>query len=102
MDGGVTGILYGGNGGEQLIVQLIGALTIIVVGGGLSYTFFKLQDKWTKGGIRPTRDDEITGLDLPEMGVPAYSITDSTPIDAEIEEITVPSRASAAAGDGCP
>lgn len=100
VDGGVTGILYGGTGGEQLIVQLIGALTIIVVGGGLSYAFFKLQDKWTKGGIRPTRDDEIAGLDLPEMGVPAYSMTDSTPIDAEIEELTVPSRASATLGDG--
>ncbi len=72
------------------------------MGGGLSYRIFELQDKWTKDGVRPTRDDEITGLDPPEMGVPAYSLTDFTPIDAEIEEITVPSRASAVAGDGCP
>ena len=25
-----------------------------------------------KGGIRSTEDDEIAGLDLPEMGVEAY------------------------------
>ena len=39
--------------------HIIGALTIIVVGFGLSYTFFKLQDRWTKGGIRSSREDEI-------------------------------------------
>jgi ammonium transporter, Amt family len=98
VDGGVTGILYGGTGGEQLIVQLIGALTIIVVGGGLSYTFFKLQDKWTKGGIRPTADDEITGLDLPEMGLPAYTMVDSTPVDGD--RVSVPGREPATLGDG--
>jgi Amt family ammonium transporter len=96
VDGGVTGILYGGSGAEQLICQIIGALTIIVVGGGLSYMFFKLQDKWTKGGIRSTREDEIAGLDLPEMGVAAYTMIDSTPIDAP--EVEVPGRQPAAAG----
>ena len=40
---------------------------------GLAYGFFKLQDKLTEGGIRPTAEDEIAGLDLVEMGVPAYS-----------------------------
>jgi ammonium transporter, Amt family len=97
VDGGVTGILYGGTGGEQLIVQLIGALTIILVGGGLSYTFFKLQDKWTKGGIRPTADDEIAGLDLPEMGVAAYTMVDSTPSDGD--RVSAPGREPATSGD---
>ena len=44
-------------------------------------------------------DPEIAGLALPEMGLPAYSMADSTPIDAEMEELTVPSRASATLGD---
>jgi len=95
VDGGITGILYGGTGAEQLIVQLIGAVTIIVVGGGLSYTFFKLQDKWTKGGIRPAAEDEIAGLDLAEMGVPAYTTIDSTPVDSD--RVRVPGRSTASA-----
>jgi Amt family ammonium transporter len=72
VEGGVTGILYGGSGGEQLVAQAIGAATIVVVFGLLSYTFFKVQNSMTKGGIRPSREDELAGLDLPEMGVLAY------------------------------
>ncbi len=81
---GLTGILYGTNGklfgsgsfGElgfgQLASQAIGALVIIFIMGGIAYGFFKLQDKFTKGGIRSTEADEIAGLDRPEMGVLAY------------------------------
>ena len=72
VEGGVTGILYGGSGGEQLIAQVIGAATIIVVFGALAYAFFKIQNALTKGGIRPIAEDEMAGLDLPEMGVLAY------------------------------
>ncbi len=68
---GVTGILYGGSGGGQLICQLIGVVTIVVVMGALSWGFFALS-KAIFGGIRSDEDDEIAGLDLPEMGVPAY------------------------------
>ncbi|MCU0270305.1 MAG: ammonium transporter, partial [Acidimicrobiales bacterium] len=67
---GVTGILYGDP--EQLIVQLIALVTIIVVGGGLSFAFFKIQNSLTKGGIRSDVGEEEAGLDLPEMGVLAY------------------------------
>ena len=67
----VTGLFYGGGGG-QLMSQLAGALCIIFVMGAVAYAFFKIQDKITKGGIRPSEDDEIAGLDLPEMGVLAY------------------------------
>ncbi len=80
VEGGVTGIFYGGSGFEQLIAQAIGALTIIVFFGGLSYGFFKLQNKLTKGGIRTTEEDEINGLDLPEMGVLAYPTSDSATV----------------------
>jgi Amt family ammonium transporter len=97
VDGGVTGILYGGTGAEQLMCQIIGALTIVVVGGGLSYMFFKLGNKWTKGGIRSSREDEIAGLDIPEMGVAAYTMVDATPMDTPPAE--APSRQPAALGD---
>ena len=75
-DDGVTGILYGGNGGEQLLAQAIGALTIVIFFGLLSFAFFKIQDILTPGGIRSKEDDEIGGLDLPEMGVLAYPNAD--------------------------
>ena len=72
---GVTGFLYdfGSLGWGQFASQAIGALVICTVIFGLAFGFFKLQNKLTKGGIRPTAEDEISGLDLVEMGVPAYS-----------------------------
>ena len=38
----------------------------------ISFTFFKVQNALTKGGIRSKAEDEVMGLDLPEMGVQAY------------------------------
>lgn len=77
VEGGVSGILYkdgafsflGGDWG-QLGAQLISVATIIVFGFGLSSLFFKIQDKIM--GIRSKEDDEIQGLDMPEMGSMAY------------------------------
>ncbi|MGQ0804166.1 MAG: ammonium transporter [Actinomycetota bacterium] len=70
---GVTGILYDFDLGlRQLGSQAIGAAVIIFVMGGIAYGFFKLQDRFMKGGIRPTEEVEQAGLDLPEMGVLAY------------------------------
>ena len=70
---GVTGILYDfGLGGKQLLSQAIGALVIWTVIFGVAYAFFSIQNKLTKGGIRSSEEDEIAGLDLPEMGVLAY------------------------------
>jgi Amt family ammonium transporter len=70
---GVTGLFYDFNdGGRQLIAQLIGALVIVVVLGGISYGFFKLCDKLFEGGIRVSAETEVAGLDLPEMGVLGY------------------------------
>ena len=71
---GVEGIIKGDWG--QLGAQALGALVIVVFNGGLAFTFFKVQDivskKMGKGGIRSKAEDEIGGLDLPEMGVYAY------------------------------
>ncbi len=68
---GVTGLFYGDAG--QFVAQLIGAIVICTVMFGLAFTFFKLQNRFMKGGIRPEESMELDGLDLHEMGVPAYS-----------------------------
>ena len=71
---GVKGIIKGDWG--QLGAQALGVAVIVVVIGGIAYTFFKLQDtiskKMGKGGIRSSEEDELVGLDIPEMGVYAY------------------------------
>jgi Amt family ammonium transporter len=67
---GVEGLLYGNAG--QFMAQLAGAVTIWTVMLGIAYAFFKIQNSVMAGGIRSTEEDEIAGLDLPEMGVPAY------------------------------
>ncbi|MGI9119373.1 MAG: ammonium transporter, partial [Acidimicrobiales bacterium] len=66
----VEGLIKGNVG--QFVAQAIGAAVICTVMFAIAYAFFKIQDKTTKGGIRPSEDDELTGLDLPEMGVLAY------------------------------
>ena len=66
----LKGLIYGET--DQFLAQLIGAAMIWTVIFGLAFAFFKIQDKLTKGGIRPTEEDELAGLDLPEMGVLAY------------------------------
>jgi ammonium transporter, Amt family len=71
-DGGVQGILYGLDNLDQLAAQAIGALVICTVIFGVAFTFFKIQNALTKGGIRPPEEEELAGLDLPEMGVLAY------------------------------
>ena len=68
----IYGVLYGHGGWGQLGAQALGVLTIGTVMFGIALTFFKLQNKLTKGGIRSAAEDEVEGLDLPEMGVLAY------------------------------
>ena len=71
---GVTGI-FGGNfsiGLGQLGAQAIGVIVIWTVMLGIAYTFFKIQNSITKGGIRTPAEEEIAGVDMPEMGVLAY------------------------------
>jgi ammonium transporter, Amt family len=72
VEGGVTGILYGGTGAKQLIAQAIGCAVIIFGMGFVAWAFFKIQNALTKGGIRPTDEVEMAGVDMPEMGVLAY------------------------------
>jgi ammonium transporter, Amt family len=68
VSGGVTGLFYGD--ASQLVAQLIAIGVLLVWGLGVSYVFFKLLDKvW---GLRVAPEDELEGLDIPEMGVLAY------------------------------
>ena len=68
---GVKGIIKGEWG--QLGAQGLGVLVIWTVIFGIAFGFFKIQNKFTKGGIRSTEEDELAGLDLSEMGVLAYN-----------------------------
>ncbi len=83
VDGTVKGLFYGDGG--QLVAELIGCAVILAWAWGGGYLFFKVQDKLM--GIRSKPEDELAGLDIPEMGVPAYVDGDGMP-------------ASAPAGDG--
>jgi Amt family ammonium transporter len=69
--GTVRGLFYGGGVG-QLSAQLIAVVVVVAWAFGLGYAFFKIQDAFTKGGIRSTPEDELAGLDATEMGVLAY------------------------------
>jgi len=68
----IWGLFYGHGGAGQLAAQAMGVLTIATVMLGIAYAFFAIQNKLTKGGIRPTAEVEMEGMDLPEMGVLAY------------------------------
>jgi Amt family ammonium transporter len=84
---GITGILYDFELGiRQLGAQAIGAVVICTVIFGLAYGFFKIQNALTKGGIRSSREDEIEGLDLPEMGVLAYPEDAVVTLAGDLEE----------------
>ncbi|MEZ5204487.1 MAG: ammonium transporter [Acidimicrobiales bacterium] len=71
-DNGITGFLYGGDGAKQFLAQLIGVVIIWTVIFGIAFAFFKIQDKLMKGGIRPSEEMELEGMDIPEMGALAY------------------------------
>ena len=66
----MKGLFYGEVG--QLGAQALGASTIWTVIFGIAFAFFTIQNKLTKGGIRSSEDDEINGVDIPEMGVYGY------------------------------
>ncbi len=64
----VTGLFYGNAG--QFAAQAIGAVTVVIVALGGGYVFFKVLDMIM--GIRVSSEEEIQGLDLPQMGTLAY------------------------------
>ncbi|MGF7079496.1 ammonium transporter [Mucilaginibacter sp. UYCu711] len=66
--GTVTGLFYGD--GSQLGAQCIGVVVCFVFVFVIMYAFFKISNKITP--IRVSAEDEIQGLDMPEMGVMGY------------------------------
>jgi len=89
---GVAGLLYGDPG--QLVAQATAAVVICSVMFGLVYGFFRMQDALTKGGIRPSEEAELAGLDMPEMGVLAYPeftgvVLEPAPIELEERRTSV-------------
>ena len=65
---GVRGLLYGD--ASQLGAQLIDAFVVAVFGFLMAYVWFKVSDLITP--IRVPKDVELEGLDIPEVGAPAY------------------------------
>ena len=65
---GVRGLLFGDS--SQFIAQLIQSVTVIVFGFVMAYVWFKVSNLITP--IRVPKEDEIAGLDLPEMGALGY------------------------------
>jgi Amt family ammonium transporter len=64
----VRGLFYGDAG--QFVAQVIGAVACFIWAFGISFVFFKLLDKAL--GLRVSPREELAGLDLVEVGAPAY------------------------------
>ncbi len=86
-DEGVTGLFgkfFGAhtNDPSQFMAQLTGTVTCFVAVGLLAFIWFKASALIFK--MRPSHEDEIQGLDIPEMGAecyPDFQLTDkSSPI----------------------
>jgi Amt family ammonium transporter len=68
VEGTVRGLLYGG--GSQLAAQVVGTLTCFGFIFSVSWIFFKAMDMVM--GMRVSAEEEMEGLDVPEMGVHGY------------------------------
>jgi Amt family ammonium transporter len=69
VNGSVTGLFYGGGAG-QLVAQFIGVSTLLGFVFALSYLANWGIDIIV--GQRSSADDELAGLDIPEMGALCY------------------------------
>jgi Amt family ammonium transporter len=83
---GAFATLFGGpkNDWSQLGAQLIGTATCLVFIGAASWGWFKIWRVLTP--LRSRREDELAGLDLPEMGsecYPDFHLTDKSSTRAE-------------------
>jgi len=78
VESAVTGLLYGGS--TQILAQLTEVASIFIAVFGLSYLFFKVCGSFKL--LRVSREDELGGLDMPEMGSLAYPVDWEAPADA--------------------
>lgn len=65
---GVRGLFYGDT--SQLFAQLAGSATVLVFGAIMALIFFKISNLILP--VRVSKEDEIQGLDIPEMGTLGY------------------------------
>jgi Amt family ammonium transporter len=65
---GVRGILFGD--ASQLAMQAIDCVVVAVFGFLMAWVWFKISDKITP--LRVSKETELAGLDMPEMGAVAY------------------------------
>lgn len=72
MEGSVRGLLAGGT--TQIVAQTAEVGAIIGAVFGLTYVFFKVLNALKLLRVAPA--DELTGLDMPEMGTPGYTTVD--------------------------
>jgi Amt family ammonium transporter len=68
VEGTVRGLFYGG--ASQFVAQIIGTITCFVFIFGISWVFFKAMDAVM--GMRVSAEEEMEGLDVPEMGTHGY------------------------------
>jgi ammonium transporter, Amt family len=66
---GVRGLLYGDF--SQFVMQALNAGVVLAFGFVMAYVWFKVSDLITP--IRVSKDVEIEGLDMPEVGIPGYT-----------------------------
>jgi ammonium transporter, Amt family len=68
--GTVTGLFYGDS--SQFYAQIIGVCVNIIYVAAIGWVVFKLISLVT-GGMRVSAEDELQGLDVPEMGIEGYA-----------------------------
>lgn len=76
IDTAVKGLIFGG-GVSQLVAQVIEAAAVGIFAFGTSYVFFTVLKN--AGLLRSRAEDEVGGLDMPEMGEQGY-VTDGVAV----------------------
>ncbi len=89
----IRGLFFGD--GRQLLAQLVGCATLIIWCCGTSFVLFSILK--ALGIYRSRPEDELRGLDLPEMGTHAYPLEDM-PSERGLEPGTFIPRVSPAGG----
>jgi Amt family ammonium transporter len=78
----VTGLFFGGS--TQIIAQVLEAVAVAVFVFATTYAFFTALKRM--GLLRSRAEDELSGLDLPEMGSPGYVAGDISVPGGEVHE----------------
>jgi Amt family ammonium transporter len=90
VEGPVRGLFYGD--ASQFGAECIGVVTNVLWVGAMTFVALKVIGKLV--GNRSTTEDQIQGLDIPEMGAPGYATETGKVVEAEP---SVASPATAAA-----